>query len=75
MPGSGRALIERLYQAALGRAPTHQERQLAEDLVGQPARKEGVEDFLWAMTMLPARMLPATRPIPVSIFIVLPSAG
>ena len=34
-------------------APTRQELQLAEELVGQPVRKEGVEDFLWAMAMLP----------------------
>jgi hypothetical protein len=26
---------------------------MARDLVGSPARKEGVEDLLWAMTMLP----------------------
>ena len=52
-PASNRELINRLYETALGRAPTRQELQLAEELVGQPVRKEGVEDFLWAMAMLP----------------------
>jgi hypothetical protein len=51
--GSAGVLIERLYQGALGRSPTRQERQLAEELVGQPAKKEGLEDFLWTMAMLP----------------------
>ncbi len=52
-PGSTRDLINRLYQSALGRKPAPQELRLAEELVGQPANKEGVEDFLWAMVMLP----------------------
>ena len=52
-PASGRELINRLYETALGRAPTRQESQLAEELVGDPVRKEGIEDFLWAMAMLP----------------------
>jgi hypothetical protein len=52
-PASSRELIARLYQSALGRAPSRQEEQLAEEVIGKPAKKEGVEDFLWAMTMLP----------------------
>jgi len=52
-PDSARDLINRLYQSALGRKPAPRELQLAEELVGQPATKEGVEDFLWAMAMLP----------------------
>ena len=52
-PGSSRELIENLYKTALGRAPTKQELQVAEELVGKPAQKEGVEDFLWTMAMLP----------------------
>ena len=52
-PTSSRELIARLYQSALGRSPTRQEEQLAEEVIGSPAKKEGVEDFLWAMTMLP----------------------
>ena len=27
--------------------------RLAEEMVGTPVKKEGVEDLLWAMTMLP----------------------
>jgi mono/diheme cytochrome c family protein len=48
-----RDLIEQLYQGALGRLPTGPERELAQELIGQPARKEGLEDFLWALAMLP----------------------
>jgi len=50
---SSRELIGRLYESALGRQPTEPELKLAEHLVGKPATKEGVEDFLWAMAMLP----------------------
>ena len=41
------------YQKALGRKPTRTEARLAASLVGQPARKTGVEDLLWGLTMLP----------------------
>jgi hypothetical protein len=47
------ALVASLYQHALGRAPTPGERQIAVATVGTPARKEGVEDLLWALVMLP----------------------
>jgi mono/diheme cytochrome c family protein len=50
---ASRGVIERLFLQALGRQPTAEELELAQELVGQPAQKEGVEDFLWAMTMLP----------------------
>ena len=53
MPKSGRALIVELYGRALARKPTAEELRLAEELVGAPVKKEGVEDLLWAMTMLP----------------------
>jgi hypothetical protein len=46
-------LTERVYRGALGRGPTGPERLVAAQLVGQPVRKEGVEDLLWAMVMLP----------------------
>ena len=52
-PESSIALIKTVYEGALGRPPTRPELQLAEDLLGQPAKKEGVEDFLWGMAMLP----------------------
>lgn len=51
--GASRELIQRLFLQALGRPPTAEELGLAQELVGQPAQKEGVEDFLWAVTMLP----------------------
>jgi mono/diheme cytochrome c family protein len=46
-------LIPSLYEKALGRKPTGPELQLARDLVGKPAQPAGVEDLLWAVTMLP----------------------
>jgi hypothetical protein len=46
-------LIDALYQTSLGRNPTGAERSLAEEIVGQPVQKGGVEDLLWAMVMLP----------------------
>jgi hypothetical protein len=52
-PGATSGMVSRLYQSALGRGPTSQEAQLAGELIGKPARKEGLEDFLWAMAMLP----------------------
>jgi mono/diheme cytochrome c family protein len=51
--GSPTGLVETLYRHALGRAPTPAEQQTAEELVGSPVRKEGVEDLLWALVMLP----------------------
>ncbi|MBA4149521.1 MAG: DUF1553 domain-containing protein [Verrucomicrobia bacterium] len=50
---SERELIQQIYQNALGRKPTSAERKLAEELLGKPVNKEGVEDLLWATTMLP----------------------
>lgn len=52
-PASRRDLVNRLYLQALGRRPTIEELELIEELVGEPVRQEGVEDLLWAMTMLP----------------------
>ncbi len=52
-PASGRELATRLYAQALGRPPTSREAQLALDIVGEPATKEGLEDLLWSLTMLP----------------------
>ena len=46
-------LVTKLYEAAFGRTPTSEELNLSRELVGSPARAEGVEDLLWAMTMLP----------------------
>jgi hypothetical protein len=46
-------LIPALYEKALGRRPTRQERRLAQEMVGQPAQSAGVEDLLWSVAMLP----------------------
>jgi len=51
--GSPAGLIERLYEKALGRKPTSQELRAAGEIVGQPSQKAGVEDLMWALTMLP----------------------
>ena len=45
--------VPTLYQKALGRKPSDRELQLAREMVGQPPQPAGVEDLLWAVTMLP----------------------
>jgi len=51
--GSGEDLIRAVYARALGRKPTTDEMKLARGVVGQPAASGGVQDLLWAVTMLP----------------------
>jgi Protein of unknown function (DUF1549)/Protein of unknown function (DUF1553)/Planctomycete cytochrome C len=48
-----KSLIPTIYERALGRKPTKPELQLAENIVGNPVQPAGVEDLLWAVTMLP----------------------
>jgi hypothetical protein len=48
-----KSLIPTLYQRALGRKPTASELELAQNIVGKPVQPAGVEDLLWAITMLP----------------------
>jgi hypothetical protein len=50
---SSGALIDSLYQQAVGRLPTTPERAIAAQLVGSPPKCAGIEDLLWALTMLP----------------------
>lgn len=50
---SKKSFIPTLYERALGRKPTGSELELAENIVGKPAQPAGVEDLLWAVTMLP----------------------
>jgi mono/diheme cytochrome c family protein len=50
---SSQQLINVLYQRAFGRLPTSEENGLALSLLNQGGRREGVEDLLWSMTMLP----------------------
>ncbi|MBI3849496.1 MAG: DUF1549 domain-containing protein [Verrucomicrobia bacterium] len=52
-PSSDLELIQQLYAQALGRKPTAPELELAQGLVGNPVQPAGVEDLLWALTMLP----------------------
>jgi mono/diheme cytochrome c family protein len=46
-------LVEQVFVKSLGRAPNGSERKLATELVGSPAKPEGVEDLLWSVAMLP----------------------
>jgi hypothetical protein len=46
-------LADRIFMRALGRKPTDGELQTATEMVGQPPKAEGVEDFLWVVAMLP----------------------
>jgi len=46
-------LVSELYQQALGRLPSAAEKQAALSVIGTPVNKEGMEDFLWALVMLP----------------------
>jgi hypothetical protein len=46
-------LVIELYGKSLGRKPTASEQKLAEQTLGHPVQREGVEDLLWAMIMLP----------------------
>ena len=50
---SPRALIDGLYLASLGRRPTKAELSVTTEMIGKPVQKSGVEDLLWAITMLP----------------------
>lgn len=52
-PASPDALVRDLYRKGLGRPPAAAELELARDLIGQPVRAQPVEDFLWALVMLP----------------------
>ena len=47
------AWLDRLYRHAIARPPSPAERQLALDLVGSPAKPEGIADLLWAIVNLP----------------------
>jgi mono/diheme cytochrome c family protein len=49
----GRKLIADIYEQAVGRKPTRAELKLAGEMVGPQPQPAEVEDFLWAMVMLP----------------------
>ncbi|MCG8586416.1 MAG: PSD1 and planctomycete cytochrome C domain-containing protein [Pirellulales bacterium] len=46
-------LIDQTYQAAIGRSPSAEEREIAVAIIGKPVSTEGVADLLWVLTMLP----------------------
>ena len=48
-----REWVELMYRRALSRAPVTGEVALATQMVGDPAQPSGMEDFLWALVMLP----------------------
>jgi mono/diheme cytochrome c family protein len=52
-PDDPRTLVRALYERALGRLPTAAEEREAVALVGSPPRREGIEDLLWALVLLP----------------------
>lgn len=45
--------VDDLYETALGRPPREGEREVAIELLGEPATEEGYADLLWAVMMLP----------------------
>jgi hypothetical protein len=49
----GRALVDHIFLQALGRTPTRKEREASLELVGGSPRRDGVEDLLWSVAMLP----------------------
>ncbi len=48
-----RKLVRSVYQEAVGREPTAAELKTAEGLLGEKPGPDKIEDFLWAMLMLP----------------------
>jgi mono/diheme cytochrome c family protein len=50
---SGRQLAQTIYEEAVGREPTPEELKTAEGLLGKQPGPDRIEDFLWAMLMLP----------------------
>jgi hypothetical protein len=46
-------IVEWLYESALSRPPTDDERKIALDILGTSAAREGIEDLVWLIIMLP----------------------
>jgi hypothetical protein len=47
------AVVEWLYESALSRVASNDERQIALDVLGSPLTAQGVEDLVWLVVMLP----------------------
>jgi len=45
--------VTEVFRTALGREPLNTERTIAMKTIGNPMRQQGIEDFLWAILMLP----------------------
>jgi mono/diheme cytochrome c family protein len=52
-PHQPEALVRAVYRHALGRVPTSAEWAVIRDYLQQHPGREGVEDFLWSLAMLP----------------------
>lgn len=50
---SGEQMVETVYRKALGRKPEQKELKLAVQQLGSKPDQEAVQDFLWAVAMLP----------------------
>jgi hypothetical protein len=46
-------IVNETFTRALGRAPSAEELEVAVSLIGSPATRDGVQDFLWTVIMLP----------------------
>ncbi|MEX2306827.1 MAG: PSD1 and planctomycete cytochrome C domain-containing protein [Pirellulales bacterium] len=51
--GDSTAIIEWIFESALSRGPTAEEREIAVELLGSPPQPQGIEDLLWVVIMLP----------------------
>ncbi len=51
--GNGPALVAEVFRRGLGRAPSEREASLSLAMVGERPTRDGVEDLLWAVAMLP----------------------
>jgi hypothetical protein len=47
------AVVDCLYESALSRAPTSDERTVALEVLGSPQSPQGIEDLVWLVIMLP----------------------
>ena len=46
-------LVSDVFIRSLGRPPSASELKIATELIGSPAKQEGLEDLLWSVAMLP----------------------
>jgi hypothetical protein len=46
-------IVDWLYESSLSRAPTHEERSIALNVLDSPASPQGIEDLVWLVIMLP----------------------